>query len=1336
MTEINIILDTNFEELSETTLKNDKELFYEVLNQDFDIYSLNTYSKYKIPYNQLLNDLLFNDNYLDYENDLIGINGINIKKLILKKLLIFFNPIIKNTIDIKKFSIIDKLALNLNYPIDSKILTKEKKIINRRLSPNEYFLLHGLFNSKSFINSNLPFKLDNYKYINQLILKELSDNKLIINFKLLNYKNIGTFDISKIDNQLLKDLYLIYVNSYLTQLNNNIFINSTYIKSNDYSLKHTDQKKLVDASYSKNYINSFNNFLSYKINDYYNNHSYYAFQSNDLLNLYEEILIYSVDSKSIQDKIKNLLLMKNNLKEYNSNKKIIDGYNLKYIQLETLTRKRFPNLFNPNSKEVLFHKHKNFNLDDLPKKYKDIILIDYKKLQNYTIENINNKCKHKDLLKELNSTNNKYPIVQEINKLIQGPPDGYYKCILCSYNLICPHVLEYYNLLFSKKEFKGDNDFSIRQHLINKYMTNAKINMIYYCKICGEELGKSLDLEQNTEYQDKIKLNTAEYTDETLEMVRNNTTHIIYSYIVFTSLNINISKKYLINYVFNSILSNINIIEKSLRKAKIYTDEQITNLLNFNSIIFIYATLIFIMTKYPFISFIQNSKKFYSGKGDIIIASRDSSNIIIPKKIEIKSNKDLLNLIKLRFKEAYDIIISTNNILLFKLKYNKQQEKIKELLIKTYGIIAKNDQLALSEKSDKMSNSKLLKYSSIYNYYYLIKSIYPLKSNSSLISFLPFNFQLSKSDNSKLPINNYEKILNLSGIDTNKIDNLFSHFSSPIIDEKMLNRVLNNNKINDYNEYKIISFNLFYFHIKHELYNLPIYETITTNQYIDNSSKFNKFILNNVYLDELKILDSDLSLYIKLSQIVKLYEISLINNNIKYNLYPFSLIQLNNSRYFYKKNIHLNIYFCSKDGYPHNFNIYKFQDSNKNIIEINKKELDKNIEKISKLTFLDYKCSKCNNEKNTLSESKITNNGILKLINDNNDKEGFFNLYLNVCPITIKNKVSNEYEMQFHKFNYKDNDYKNIACELCKIKYIDLLDKKNEIYLQYSKEYEDYKNKKQNTINKQLLSLKNRIDNSYKQDIKSIYSSSLNKLNILSNDLSNDIIKFINNINFDTILVNFTKQFTNTKNEKINIIWLQKLGLTEGYNYNEKEINSINNEYTLLRINKLVSYFRTLLIYYNLLKYNTKTHHDSEFIDIIKSLNDQTNKIDKYLPEIKYNISDLLITLKLQYDNEFITKFLIKLILQFILDFEILNNSKFDNKLNIFIQFIISKILKFDELFTNFNYAQLKQMFNEDKFDMNIAFQENEEYDNEDDDDLFGYNDLNIQFEDEEPIDE
>jgi hypothetical protein len=45
-------------------------------------------------------------------------------------------------------------------------------------------------------------------------------------------------------------------------------------------------------------------------------------------------------------------------------------------------------------------------------------------------------------------------------------------------------------------------------------------------------------------------------------------------------------------------------------------------------------------------------------------------------------------------------------------------------------------------------------------------------------------------------------------------------------------------------------------------------------------------------------------------------------------------------------------------------------------------------------------------------------------------------------------------------------------------------------------------------------------------------------------------------------------------------------------------------------------------------------------------------------------------------------------------------------------------------------------MFTEDKYDINYTFEENQVYENEDDDDLFGYNDLNINFEDEEPINE
>lgn len=1326
MTEINIILDTNFEETNDNTKKNDKEIFYELLDKDLGIYNLNSYNKYKIPYNQILEDLLFNDNYLDYENEISNISSINIKKLLLKKILTYYNPIIKTIINTKKSKIIDKNAINLNFSIDGKIVSQENKYISMRLSSNTYFTLHGIYNNNN-LHSNLPYKSDNYKYIHKLIpdlLKPMTI-KFLLYSKSLNYKNIGFLDIIKIDNDKLKCLYNLYMHNNSLYLNN-VYLSEKYIKININNINQYNNKKLVNTTYSKEYISYFNKFLSYKINDYFNNHSYYAFQTDNLLNLYEEILIYSLDNNNIQNKINILLNKQNQIKNYFENKAIINKYNLKYIQLELLTRKKFPNLFNINSKDVLFNKYKKFNLDDLPKKYKEIILIEYKKLQNLTYKNLNNNCKHKNLIKNLNIAINKYPIIQDIIKLIKGDINKYdslYECILCSYTLICPHIVEYYNLIFSKKE--SNNEFSIRQHIINKYMSNSKINMIYYCKICGEELGKSLELEQNVEYKDNVKLNTYEYTDSTLEMIRNNVSYIIYSYITFTSLNMSLTKKYLINYIINLISSHINTIEKSLRKSKIYNEDQIINILDFNIIIFIYATIIYIMTKYPSISFRYETSS-YIGKNEY------NKNIIISKKIEIKSNKDLLNLIKIRFKEAYNLIVSTNHILLFKLKYNKQLDKIKEILIKTYGIVSKNDQLLLSDNNIKMSNKKLLEFSNIYKYYYFILSVYNNYSidnkNKSSLSFSNIKNNLLSGINN-IKFNEYEKVLNLQNININTLNNLFDKFKSSIINEQLINKILQKKEILDYNEYKIVSFNLFYMHIKYEFYNLPIYEYISSNT---TNTILPKYILDNIYNDNIKDNINDnihiiFNKYLKLSKIVKIYEIKLINANIQFNLYPFSLLKLNNSRYFQNIDIKLNVFFCSNDGFPHKFNIYMYKNNNKQI-EIYKKDIDKNIEIINQSIFIDHKCSKCNLTKNYLLNTKVSNIDIIKLITENNDKNGFFNLYLNICPIMVNNK-----EYQFHKFNY-ETDYTNIICDYCKIKYSDLLDKNNNIYLKFYKEYEDYKLKIKTNINNKLLYLNTKINTDLKININDIYNNKINNIDLLNISSNVNIIDYLNNINYDTLLVEFSQKFN------INLIFLQKLGLTEGIIYDEKNLNSLKETFTILRINKLMTYFRTIIIYYNLIKYhyNNFTFNDREFLKIINQLKENSifqKNYNKSLPIINYNLSDLLILLKLNYSNEIITKYLIKLILQFILEFNRINTNKFNNQLDIVINYMISKILKYDELFTNYNYNQLKQMFIEDQqYYINNTLYDNETYDNEDDDDLFGYNDLNINFEDEDPL--
>ncbi len=1305
MTDINIILDTDFTNTSNES-QTDTELFYELLNNDFDIYKLNSYSKYIVEYNQILIDLLENDNYINYENNLSQIDDINIKKLILKKIFIFFNPKLENIIVVnKKNNVINSEAISLNY----SLLTKYSNY-NKIVPANTYFLINGFFNKK-YLNINLPYQFNQYKYYQNIIIDLLKNNNIIdtsisINASKLKYNNATTQYKKFSDLNQLKEIYKIYLN-YVFMFFENAQLLNNYSKMQIINTNpHAPMKPLVSVEFNK-YITQFNSFLQYKINNYFNNHSYYAFQSSGLLNLYEEILIYSLDDINIKNKIQQLIIKNQSIEQTFKNKKLIDEYNLKYIQIEFIARNKFPNLFNKNSKECLFTNLKIFKLDDLPKKYKDIVLIEYKKLQTLMQQKNNNNCKHKQLINDLSFSKYKYKTIKDITTLIKENTNNsneYYKCSLCSFNLICPHVFEYYNLLFTKNKY--GSEFKINQYLINKYMTPAKVNMIYYCKICGEELGKSVDVVQS---QQKYESNKQEYTDMTIELIKNNVIHIIYSYTTLTSANLSITKSYLINYIISTISSNINLIEKSLRKSKLYNEEQIKDLLNFNSIVFIYSTIIYMMTKYTFISFSNNNK-----------VGLNSKNIIIPKKIEIKSNKDLLNLIKIRFKEAYNLIITTNNILLFKLKYNKQHEKIKELLLKSYSVISKTDQLEIADATNKISNANLIQYSSVYNYLKYIKIIESSYTNTDKVNFissLPLA-TLNKYKYNKINLIP-ENVLNVENINSNKFNNIFIKYTSILLNDNVLEDVLKTNTIKNYNHYKIVSLNLFYYHIKHELYNLPIYNYISLDK--NNDNNYSKLINDNVYNDKLINYDDNnkYNIFIKLTHILKSFEIKLIQKNINYSLYPISFIKLNNSRYFYDSlnKINLNKYFCPKDGKMHNFNIYVYNKSDNSYIEFNKKNIDTNISDIIKLQFNDYKCNKCGQLKN-----KTDSNNLSKIISDNNDKEGFFNLYINVCPILNNNKY------QYHQF-----DSTNLKCSICKISYDDLLNKNIEIYYKFNKEYTNYKINKQEIINKELNVINNKIKTSYELNIIDILNSKVSNIQYIksnNNNPNNKIISYIDNINLDTIIVNISKLFKFTNS----IEFLQKLGLTEGINYNLDEISNITNVYNSLRINKLINYFRTIIIYYNQLKYNSESKlqfYDSEFTNSILNIN---SNIIKLIPEISYNISDLVNLLKLTNDDKYIVNFLIKLIFQFILDLDKINISKLDNQLNTFIEFLFFKIIKCDELFTNYNYSQLKQMFTDDK----ISYS-NEDYSNEDNDDeeeeLFEYNDLSIQFEDEDPID-
>ena len=515
-------------------------------------------------------------------------------------------------------------------------------------------------------------------------------------------------------------------------------------------------------------------------------------------------------------------------------------------------------------------------------------------------------------------------------------------------------------------------------------------------------------------------------------------------------------------------------------------------------------------------------------------------------------------------------------------------------------------------------------------------------------------------------------------------------------------------KINSYSEYKYYSFLLFAYFIKNRIYELPIYEFIDLGNDIKN--------LENIYIDKIKtnIIDefdkykNIMYIYIEKSLLLKQYEQKLIQNNIDYNQYPYSNIKLNNSRYYYHKETKLNKYICKIDGKLHTYTLYIYKLEDKEYI-INKKEIEKNKNIINnkKTKFIDYQCSKCKLRKNSIN-SEYDNKDVLKIINEKNDITIFYNIYRYKCPLN-----------DFHLFE------KNI-CKICKMSSDDILSNNINIFNKFKQNYKDYlssitsiQNNKITDMsikNKKLLNL-NILDN-YKISISS------NTKNIT------EFIETIDKINIEELFI-----FISTLS-KIDIKYFKILGLTEGLNYSEIELIEPSYDKIDNRFIKISNYIRTLSIYSNLLVNLDKitNYYDYDFLEIINSI-----KLLDISKQIKLNNDINLLNIfnfikMTKNDNKYIIEFGLKILFNKIKDISILNKN-LDNKLNSYVEFIINRIFKYDELFTNFNYAELKQMFTENA--PNFINYDIDEIDNDGDDelevdDLFSYSNVDIEFGDVE----
>ena len=354
MNEINIILDSNIElDDSLITIKNDKKILFNKINSTLNILNLDSSLKNNdnlIEYK--LSDIIYLDNYVEFLAELENINQDSnevvkksdstfSKKVIIKKLLEFLNPIIdeNNRLNVihksdKKKIIIDKNQILLNYKINAKYINKKISTLDLKnyiIPVLNHFNILGLYNDK--MQYLIPYKLNEFSLELNNIFNKISIHNAKIFIKSLQYSNKALFTLDTVNTYDLIKLYNYNMNKFELYTNNKEILNNVYNNNKDISIQINEDNDNFIIYFNKNVpinkkiidIDKCNLFLTHKIGKYFSNNIYNSFNNDGLLNLYENIYLYSLDNDKTQNIIKNILDQKKYQKEYQNNLLILEN---------------------------------------------------------------------------------------------------------------------------------------------------------------------------------------------------------------------------------------------------------------------------------------------------------------------------------------------------------------------------------------------------------------------------------------------------------------------------------------------------------------------------------------------------------------------------------------------------------------------------------------------------------------------------------------------------------------------------------------------------------------------------------------------------------------------------------------------------------------------------------------------------------------------------------------------------------------------------------------------------------------------------------------------------
>ncbi|KAG6950502.1 hypothetical protein JG688_00014127 [Phytophthora aleatoria] len=259
---------------------------------------------------------------------------------------------------------------------------------------------------------------------------------------------------------------------------------------------------------SHGFLKTLNAVLTREVDGTFSCQLYEALQKTSSWDLYDQIKLYGFDSAEISEQLRHLEYVKEQTLKVRRNAREAIRERLLAARAEKIARMYYPYYFDYTDHPALFAHFNTFALNKIPQPDREKIQILLDKNMDAQDALLNRRCKHVTYLKTFKRYPDSAEALKDLEVFLGDANDGMYLCRMCARPLICEHEIELRTEMAAVRDDPNtshDNAYMVQRRIVNKYAlvnhreTGDKTTeslYTYYCKYCGGELGKSIDVVQ------------------------------------------------------------------------------------------------------------------------------------------------------------------------------------------------------------------------------------------------------------------------------------------------------------------------------------------------------------------------------------------------------------------------------------------------------------------------------------------------------------------------------------------------------------------------------------------------------------------------------------------------------------------------------------------------------------------------------------------------------------------------------------------------------------------------------------------------------------------------